>query len=294
MNRRLKMKAKLVIKKDGKIAADRFLSKYEYNKITSASKNLDDFDYIHFLSINYIKAKEDFLQFDFSAFGIREVDIYNVIFNALNAISNNIYLWETYLKRSYPDDLEVFSEEERQKEKKLKNYKSKSAVALKDSFYYDTNISYVIAKALRNIIVHVGKPYNEIAYYDDHSRHFLLYKSSLLSDEKVSKSAREMLVSSQQDCFDIVLVIKDAFVVLDQLNEFAFNFLLKKRWLTYYLSRSTIKEYIDTDADAAFIVWENLNYSKEHPLRVAHTNISMNAMRKILSLTVRSLMEKNN
>lgn len=285
------MVVKLGAKKDGNVVVNRTLTDAEYEEILRASKNLEEFDYIHFLSINYIKAKEDFLSFDFSAFGIREVDVYNVIFNALNAISNNTYLWETYLKRSYPDDLEIFSEEERQKERKdPRNYKSKSIVALKDSYYYDTNISYTVAKTLRNIIVHVGKPYNEIAYYDDHSRHFLLYTSSLLSDEKVSKSARQLLVDSHKDYFDIVLVIKEAFSVLDSLNEFAFNFLLKKGWLTYSFSRTKIKEYIDSDVDAAFIAWENLDYPEDHLLRVSHINISMNAMRKILSLTVRSMM----
>ena len=285
------MVVKLGAKKDGNVVVNRTLTDAEYEEILRASKNLEEFDYIHFLSINYIKAKEDFLSFDFSAFGIREVDVYNVIFNALNAISNNTYLWETYLKRSYPDDLEIFSEEERQKERKdPRNYKSKSIVALKDSYYYDTNISYTVAKTLRNIIVHVGKPYNEIAYYDDHSRHFLLYTSSLLSDEKVSKSSRQLLVDSHKDYFDIVLVIKEAFSVLDKLNEFAFNFLLKKGWLTYSLSRTKIKEYIDSDVDAAFIAWENLDYPEDHLLRVSHINISINAMRKILSLTVRSMM----
>ena len=287
----VKKVVKLGAKKDGNVVVNRTLTDAEYEEILRASKNLEEFDYIHFLSINYIKAKEDFLSFDFSAFGIREVDVYNVIFNALNAISNNTYLWETYLKRSYPNDLEIFSEEERQKERKdPRNYKSKSIVALKDSYYYDTNISYTVAKTLRNIIVHVGKPYNEIAYYDDHSRHFLLYTSSLSSDEKVSKSARQLLVDSHKDYFDIVLVIKEAFSVLDKLNEFAFNFLLKKGWLTYSLSRTKIKEYIDSDVDAAFIAWENLDYPEDHLLRVSHINISINAMRKILSLTVRSMM----
>ena len=161
---------------------------------------------------------------------------------------------------------------------------------MKDSYYYDTNVSYAIAKTLRNIIVHVGKPYNEVAYYDDNSRHFLLYVSTLLSDEKVSKSARQLLIDSRKDYFDIVLVIKEAFSVLDNLNEFAFNFLLKKGWLTYSLSRTTIKKYIDTNVDVAFIAWENFNYPEDHLLRVSHINISMNAMKKILSFTVRSMM----
>ncbi len=285
------MTAKLGIKKYGKIDIVRDLTQEEYEEILKASKNLDDFDYIHFLSINYIKAKEDFLNFDFSAFDIREVDVYNVFFNALSAISNNTYLWETYLKRRYPDDLDIFSEEERQKEQKdPKNYKSKSVVALKDSYYYDTNISYTVAKTLRNIIVHVGKPYNEIAYYDDHSRHFILYTSSLLNDEKVSKSAKKLLDDSNIDYLDIVPVIKEAFEILDKLNEFAFNFLLRKGWITYSLSRTTIKNYIDSDVDAAFVAWENHDYPEDHFLRVSHINISINAMRKILSFTVRSLM----
>ncbi len=285
------MTAKLGIKKDGKIDIVRDLTQEEYEEIIKASNNLDDFDYIQFLSINYIKAKEDFLNFDFSAFDIREVDIYNVIFNALSAISNNTYLWETYLKRRYPDDLEIFPEVEQQKEKKDLNYKSKSVVALKDSFYYDTNISYTVAKTLRNIIVHVGKPYNEIAYYDDHSRHFILYTSSLLSDKKVSKSARELIAGSNIDYFDIVLVIEEAFKILDELNEFAFNFLLRKGWTTYSSSRTKIKTYIDSNVDVAFVAWENLDYPEEHFLRVSHINISMNAMRKLLSLTVRIMME---
>lgn len=285
------MIAKLGAKKDGNIVINRTLTQTEYQEILNAAKNLENFDYIHFLSINYIKAKEDFYNFNFSAFDIREVDVYSVIFNALNAISNNVYLWETYLKRSYHDDLEIFPEEELIKEQKIhKNNKGKSIVALKDSNYYDSNISYAIAKTLRNIIVHVGKPYSEIAYYDDHSRHFLLYTSSLLNDERLSKSAKQLILNSHQDYFDIVLVIKEAFSILDKLNEFAFNFLLKKEWLTYSLSRTTIKEYIDFDVDAAFVVWENPDFPEEHLLRVSHINISLNAMKKILSLTVKSMM----
>ena len=98
----------------------------------------------------------------------------------------------------------------------------------------------------------------------------------------MSKSARQLLVDSHKDYFDIVLVIKEAFSVLDKLNEFAFNFLLKKGWLTYSLSRTKIKEYIDSDVDVAFIAWENLDYPEDHLLRVSHINISINAMRKIL------------
>lgn len=195
------------------------------------------------------------------------------------------------MKRRYYDDLEIFLEEERIKElKNPKHYKSKSIIALKDSNYYDSNISYAVAKILRNIIVHVGKAYSEIAYYNDHSRHFLLYTSSLLNDEKLSKSAKQLIIDSHQDYFDVILVIKEAFSILDKLNEFTFNFLIKKEWLTYSLSRTTIKEYIDIDVDAAFVVWEKLDFPEEHFLRVSHINISMNAMQKILSLIVKSMI----
>ena len=286
-----KMVVKLGAKKDGIMVINRDLTEEESREIINASKNLEELDYIHFLSINYIKAKEDFLAFDFSAFDIREVDIYSIIFNALNAISNNTYLWETYLKRRYMDDFDVFSEEERMKEQKdPKNYNMKSIVALKDSYYYDTNISYAIAKLLRNIIVHVGKPYHEIAYYDDCSRHFLLYTSKLLNDKKLNKSARRLLSNSCIDYFDIVLAIQEAFSILDKLNEFAFNYFLKKEWLTYSLSRTTIKKYIEEDVDVAFVAWENSDYDEDHFLRVSHINIPIGAMKKVLSITVRSMM----
>ena len=57
---------KLGAKKDGNVVVNRTLTDAEYEEILRASKNLEEFDYIHFLSINYIKAKEDFLSFDFS------------------------------------------------------------------------------------------------------------------------------------------------------------------------------------------------------------------------------------
>ena len=54
------MVVKLGAKKDGNVVVNRTLTDAEYEEILRASKNLEEFDYIYFLSINYIKAKRIF------------------------------------------------------------------------------------------------------------------------------------------------------------------------------------------------------------------------------------------
>ena len=48
------MVAKLGTKKDGNTVVNRTLTDDEYTEIFNASKNLDEFDYIHFLSIGHL------------------------------------------------------------------------------------------------------------------------------------------------------------------------------------------------------------------------------------------------
>ena len=89
----------VIIKKDGQYTGKAQISDEEYKKLLNAANILEEFNYLFFLGCNYEYVKEAFLKYDFSQFGVREIDIFAVIHNALNAITTNLNMWETYLKR---------------------------------------------------------------------------------------------------------------------------------------------------------------------------------------------------
>gem|GEM_PF-6938351 len=159
----------VIIKKDGQYTGKTEISDEEYNKLLNAANILEDFNYLFFLGCNYEHAKEAFLKYDFSQFGVREIDLFAVIHNALNAITTNLNMWETYLKRKYKEDKDIFPF---QNDQTL----GKSYLGLRDSECYDNNVEYVVTKALRNMAAHSEKPFSEIWYDDNYKRHFAIHK----------------------------------------------------------------------------------------------------------------------
>lgn len=277
------MKAKLLIKKEG-LKTIKDLSLSEYQEIKNAIYYLDDFDYLNFLSVNHIKARDDFRNFDFSAPTIKEVDAFNIIFNALNSIVTNLNLWQSYLKRNYFDDTDVYSIEEKEKEKQNKGYKAKSCYDLSDSDLYDNVVEYAVMKALRNLAVHSQKPYSDIIYFDDWSRHFVIYTRDLLEGDILNKSGKEIVIKSKYDYFDVVQVIEESFKALETLNVYIYNMLLNKNCKNYYSSRLIIKEYLPMEFDGAYLTWINDEYCDNHILKAESKNISINAMNRILGI----------
>ena len=67
------------------------------------------------------------------------------------------------------------------------------------------------------------------------------------------------------------------------------NFLLKKEWINFYSSRTTVREIIGVEWDGAYLVSENTKYPKDHMMRLNKIDISKNAMQKILSIAAQSL-----
>lgn len=283
------MKAKLLIKTT---TSDDYkdLSEKEYKQILSNAILLEDFDYNIFLSTNFLKAKKDLENFDFSKANIRETDAFNIIFNALNSIVTNLYLWEAYLRKNYFDYEEIFSSEEKKKEqeskvkKKGKRYIAKSCLALKDSEYYDKDINYTITKTLRNRADHFKKPYSDIIYYDDFSRHFVVYVEDFLEDRSLSTSARKHAEKAEIQYFDVVDIIKYSFKILEDLNVFIYNKILSIKWASYYDARLTLKEFLPSDYLGAHLIWLNEKYPDDHILKVGHKAISTSAMKGILHI----------
>ena len=209
----------VVVKKDGEYKCKTELNEDAYNKLLCAAKNLEEFNYLFFLGCNYIKAKDDFLRYDFSQFNVREIDMFAVMHNALNAIATNRNMWETYLKRKYKDDKEIFPFKD---DKKL----GKSYFGLKDSEYYDNNVEYVVVKALRNMCTHTEKPFSEIWYDDNYNRRFAIHTEHLLKNDNLNKSGRDIVIESKKDFFDVIEVIQQAYEIVDKINNDMVNFLL--------------------------------------------------------------------
>ena len=272
----------VILKKNGDYKCKTELTENDYKKLLNAAKILEEFNYLFFLGCNYIKAKDDFLNYNFSQFNVLETDMFSVMHNALNAIATNINMWETYLKRKYKDDKEIFPFQD---DKNL----GKSYFGLKDSEYYDTNVEYVVAKALRNMSTHTEKPFSEIWYDDNYNRHFAIHTEHLLANGNLNKSGKYIVLKSKKDYFDVIEVIKRAYEIVDKTNNDMVNLLLKKDWINFYSSRITIRDYIGVDWDGAYLVSENPKYPKGHMMFLNITNISKNAMDNILSIAAKSL-----
>ena len=275
----------LIVKKENEYKNSKALDEFTFEKIKKAAIDLEAFNTITFLCNSYVKAKEDFLAYDFTQFNVREVDMFNMFLNALEAMATNRNLWEAYLDRSYEGDREIFPV--------VIEGKHKSCFALKDSEYYDNCIDYVVAKVLRNMIVHHSKPYSEIVYYDDECRHFIVTREDLLELGAPNKSAKEYISNSNHDYYDIVEVIKHALEITDEINVYMFNLIAKKEWHRFISARYTIREYIGVDWQGAYLVWINPKYPKDHLLYLSKIDISKNAMNVIRTIAAKSIAASN-
>lgn len=209
--------------------------------------------------------------------------MFSVMLNSLNSIDTNNNLWEAYLKRAYKDDSSMFFDVPTSKKEK------KSLFGIKDSEYYDQNVEYVIAKALRNMIVHSKKPYSEIWYDDDFKRHFIIHTDVLLQDANLNASGRKIVSNCGRDYFDVVDIIKRAFEITDELNLYIFNHLLQKEWINFYSSRITVRTHLGIEWQGAYLVQINPKYPPDHVMYLSTISISKNAMNGILSLAAKSL-----
>lgn len=274
----------LIVKKENEYKSSVALDELTFDKLKSAALNLEMFNAITFLGNSYVKAKEDFLAYDFTQFYVREVDMFNMFLNALEAMATNRNLWEAYLKRNYADDSEIFPV--------VIKDKKHSCFGLKDSEYYDNCIDYVVSKVLRNMIAHHTKPYSEIVYFDEYNRRFIVTREDLLKFGAPNKSAKEYITKSEYDYFDIVKVIKHALEITDEINVYMFNLIVQKEWLKFITARYTIREYIGVDWQGAYLVWTNSKYPEDHLLYLSQIDISKHAMDAIKSIAAESLAAK--
>ena len=274
----------LIVKRENGYNNSMALEEVTFEELKRAAIALETFNIITFLGNSYVKAKEDFLAYDFSRFNVREVDMFNMFLNALEAMTTNGNLWEAFLKRNYADDIAIFPT--------VINNKKKSCFSLKDSEYYDDCIEYVVSKVLRNMIVHHSKPYSEIVYNNDYCRQFIITREELLKQESLSKSAKKYITNSNRDYYDIVEVIKRALEITDEINVYMFNLIIQKEWCRFISARYTIREHIGVDWQGAYLVWRNSKYPEEHMLHLQQIDISKHAMNAIKSIEVDSLVDK--
>ena len=254
-----------------------------FRELSNAAQILEEFDYIAFLGNSYEKIKEEFLNYDFSQFNVKEIDMFSVMLNSLNSIATNNNLWEAYLKRAYKDDPSIFFDAPTSKKEK------KSLFGIKDSEYYDQNVEYVVAKALRNMVVHSQKPYSEILYDDDFKRHFIIHTEILLQDDNLNASGKKIVSTCGKDYFDVIDIIKRAFEITDELNLYIFNHVLQKEWINFYSSRITVRTHLGIEWQGAYLVQFNPKYPPNHLMHLSTISISKNAMNGILSLAAKSL-----
>lgn len=271
----------LIIKKDNEYKSSKALDNCIFEKLKQAAIALEQFNMLTFLSNSYIKAKEDFLAYDFTQFNVREVDMFNMFLNVLEAMATNRNLWEAFLERNYSNDAEIYPV--------IEKGKKKSSYGRKDSEYYDNCIEYVVSKVLRNMIAHHCKPYSEIVYDDNLCRKFIVTKEDLLENGAPNKSAREYISKEKQDYYDIVEVIKKALEITDEINVYMFNLIVQKEWRRFVEARYTIREYVGIDWQGAFLVCRNNKYPSDHLLHLSQIDISKNAMNAIYSIVVKSV-----
>ena len=275
----------LIVKVNDHLKPYKELDDEAYEDLKNAALALEAFNYLTFLSNSYVKAKEDFLAYDFSQFNVREVDMFNMFLIALEAMSTNRNLWEAYLKRKYEKDSEIYPLDET-------NPNKKSCFGIKDSECFDKDILFVVSKILRDMISHHCKPYSEIMYNDDMSRRFIITRDDLLELGHPNKAEQKYISDSKYDYYDVVEVIKHAFEVTDEINVYMLNLILQKEWLRFITARYKVIDHIGTDWQGAFLIKPNPKYPEEHLLYLSQTDISKNAMDSIRSIAARSLFDK--
>lgn len=268
----------LIIKADNDFKISKELDEKSFAELKSAANALEAFNTLAFLCNSYVKTKEDFFAYDFSQFDVREIDMFTMLLNALEAMATNRNLWEAYLKRSYEGDCVVFPDETK-----------KSCFGIKDSEYYEKSIEYVISKVLRNMIAHHSKPYSEIVYDDNLRRQFIVTREDLLTLGNPNTSSKKYISENENDYYDVVEIIKRALEITDELNVYMFNLLLQKEWPRFISARYTVREYIGVDWQGAYLVQVDPRYPESHLLYLARTSISKNAMNSILSISAQSL-----
>lgn len=268
----------LIIKVNNDYKTSRELDEKTYSELKIAADALETFNMLAFLCNSYVKAKEDFLAYDFTQFDVREIDMFTMFLNALEAMATNRNLWEAYLKRSYESDSVVFPKETK-----------KSCYGIKDSEYYEKNIEYVVSKVLRNMIAHHSKPYSEIVYDDYLCRQFIVTKEDLLELGNPNASSKKYILGNANDYYDVVEIIKRAFEITDEINVYMFNLLLQKEWLRFISARYTVMEHIGVDWQGAYIVKTDSRYPASHLLHLSQTSISKSAMNSILSVAAQRL-----
>lgn len=285
LRRNVLEKKYLILKVDNHIKEKRELGEESYSELRSAAESLEEFNTLAFLSNSYVKAKEDFMTYDFTQFDVREIDMFNMILNALEAISTNRNLWEAYLKRSYRDNNDVYTCEQ--------NGEKKSCFGLKDSEFYDKHIEFVVSKVLRNMTTHHSKPYSKIIYDDNLQRHFIVTREDLLGLGEPNASARKFISNNDRDYYDVVEVIKRSFGFVEEINTYVFNFILKKEWHRYINARYTVRSYVGIDWQGAYLVYADLRYPESHPLYLSQINISKKAMNAICSIAAKSICDSS-
>ena len=77
----------LIVKKDNDFKCSTPLDDATFEKLKQAAQSLETFNTFTFLGNSYIKAKEDFFTYDFTQFNVREVDMFNMFLNALEAMA---------------------------------------------------------------------------------------------------------------------------------------------------------------------------------------------------------------
>lgn len=273
----------IIIKKNDQFKTSKELDEYTYKELKTASESLNAFDTLAFLANSYIKAKEDFLAYDFTQFNVREIDMFNMFLNALESMSTNRNLWEAYLKRNYENDNFIYPPQHAKG-------KRKSCFGLKDSEFYDRYIEFVVSKVLRDMIAHHSKPYSEIIYDDDLRRRFIVTREDLLNLGRPNASATKYISNSPNDYYDVAEVIKRAFEITEEINLYIFNLLVKKEWDRFISARFTISSYIGVDWQGAYLIRTDPRYPESHLLYLSQTNISKNAMKAICSIAAQILM----
>lgn len=108
---------------------------------------------------------------------------------------NNLELWKSFINKTFLQDETL-------------RIDGKHISQIFDSEYFDKHTEYVASKALRNRVTYFQMPFSDICTYDDGTRHYLVFKKDLLSDNSSQKKKeKEYLNADKAEFYDLNVII---------------------------------------------------------------------------------------
>lgn len=101
-------------------------------------------------------------------------------------------------------------------------------------------------------------PFSNICTYDDGTRHYLVFKKDLLSDNSSQKKKqKEYLNSDKAELHDLNVIIDKTIECITEINNKIYRKILEKYYSQYLYSMKKILDYIETKYEFEYLTWDN-------------------------------------